>query len=204
MKKDGMMFVKLLAGLVILGLGQTTYAQGNPEAGQEKAALCGGCHGEDGNATAPIFPKLAAQHASYLKKQLHEFKSGKRVEPTMNAMAEPLSDEDIEDISAYYASRALAHESGHSNAAGEKLYKSGDAKTGIPACSGCHGPKGSGNAPAMFPRVGGQYAAYIDKTLHDFKAGERANDMNAMMRAVAQKLTDEDISALSEYIESLN
>lgn len=204
MKRHGKMFVNGISGLLILGLSQAILAESNPEAGQEKAAMCGGCHGEDGNATAPMFPKLAAQHATYLKKQLHEFKSGKRVQATMNAMAEGLSDEDIDDISAFYAGKTLNHEVLPGNTAGEKLYKAGNAKAGLPACSGCHGPKGSGNAPALFPRLGGQYAAYLESTLHEFKAGQRANDMNAMMRSVAQKLSDEDITAVSEYIESLN
>ena len=198
-----MTILKHLAATALLSWATVTLAVGNPTAGEEQAGLCAGCHGEDGNAAAPIFPKLAGQHAGFLTKQLHDFKSQKRVEPTMNAMAEPLSDQDIEDLAAFYASKKVTTESGAPNVAGEKIYKAGNPATGVPACTGCHGPKGRGNPAAGFPSLHGQYAAYLEKTLHDFKNAERANDTNSMMRQVAKHLSDEEIAAVADYASTL-
>ena len=195
-----MAMIKYWVGACLLGYATLTLAEGNAAAGQEKVAACGGCHGEDGNGAAPIFPKLARQHAAYIVKQLHDFKTVKRVEPTMNAMAESLSDQDMQDMAAYYTAQKLTFEKGEDNALGERLYRTGNPKTGVPACTGCHNPDGSGNPQAGFPLLHGQYAVYIEKTLHDFKAGERGNDTNAMMRSFAAKLSSEEISALADYI----
>jgi cytochrome c553 len=187
-----------------MGCALLAQAAGNATEGQEKAAACGGCHGEDGNGAAPIFPKLAGQHPSYIYKQLMDFKTQKRVEPTMNAMAEPLSEDDMQDIAAFYATQKPTSESGAINARGKNLYLAGNAASGVPACSGCHSPAGSGNPQAVFPKLHGQYSAYVEKTLNDFKAGERGNDMNAMMRSVAAKLSEAEISAVAEYVSTLN
>lgn len=198
-----MTILKHLTVLALLGTATATFAAGDPVAGEEKAALCAGCHGDDGNAAAPIFPKLAGQHKSYLVKQLHDFKSQKRVEATMNAMSEPLTDEDIQDLAAFYASKKISAETGARNAKGESLYKTGNPSAGIPACTGCHGPNGQGNPSAAFPTLHGQYAAYLEKTLADFKSGERANDANNMMRQIARHLSEEDMSALADYASTL-
>jgi cytochrome c553 len=198
-----MRIMKCLVTIALLGSASLSLAAGNPEAGEEKAALCAGCHGDDGNAAAPIFPKLAGQHASFLIKQLHDFRSQKRVEPTMNAMAEPLTDEDVLDLAAFYTSKKITTEEAVPNQAGEKLYKAGNLATGVPACTGCHGPKGRGNPSAGFPSLHGQYAAYLEKTLHDFRSGERANDSNEMMRKVAKHMSDEEIAAVSDYASTL-
>jgi cytochrome c553 len=196
--------LKFSVGAALMGCALLAQAGGNVTEGQEKAAACGGCHGEDGNGTAPIFPKLAGQHPSYIYKQLMDFKTQKRVQPTMNAMAEPLSEDDMQDIAAFYASQKLTSESGAFNTSGKNLYFAGNAASGVPACSGCHSPAGSGNPQAVFPKLHGQYSAYVEKTLHDFKAGERGNDMNAMMRSVAAKLSETEISAVAEYVSTLN
>lgn len=198
-----MRIMKCLVTIALLGSASLSLAAGNPEAGEEKAGLCAGCHGDDGNAAAPIFPKLAGQHASYLIKQLHDFRSQKRVEPTMNAMAEPLTDEDVLDLAAFYTSKKITHEESAPNSLGENLYKAGNLGTGVPACTGCHGPKGRGNPAAGFPSLHGQYAAYLEKTLHDFKNGERANDTNEVMRKVAKHMSDEEIAAVSDYASTL-
>jgi cytochrome c553 len=195
--------LKFTLGAALIACAFLAQAGGNATEGQEKAAACGGCHGEDGNGAAPIFPKLAGQHPSYIYKQLMDFKTQKRVEPTMNAMAEPLSEDDMQDLAAFYASQKPTSESGTVNGKGKNLYLAGNAASGVPACSGCHSPSGSGNLQAVFPRLHGQYSAYVEKTLHDFKAGERGNDMNAMMRSVAAKLSETDISAVAEYVSTL-
>ena len=194
------MLTLLLAPAV---LWPTAQAAGNPEAGRDKAALCAGCHGEDGNSQVPLFPKLAGQPARYLEKQLHDFKSQRRVEPTMYAMAEPLSDEDIQDLAAFYAGQTLHPENGTPTAHGSALYKAGRPATGVPSCTGCHGPQGHGNPSAAIPAVGGQHAAYLEKALGDYRNGERANDPNAVMRLVAKTLSDDELSALADYLSTL-
>lgn len=198
-----MSIMKSLVAIALVGSATLSLAAGNPEAGEEKAALCAGCHGEDGNAAAPIFPKLAGQHTRYLIKQLHDFRSQKRVEPTMNAMAEPLTDEDVLDLAAFYGSKKITPEEAAPNKAGENLYKAGNPANGVPSCAGCHGPKGRGNPSAGFPSLHGQYAAYLEKTLHDFKNRERNNDSNEMMRQVAKHMTDEEIAAVSDFASTL-
>jgi len=199
---------------IILGLSlamavATAYAQpaptsaGDPAAGKTKTESCAGCHGEDGNASAPIFPKLAGQHASYLSKQLHEFKSEKRVDPTMNAMAASLTDADIADISAWYAKNKIKPEPVEKTELGQKIYRSGLAEKGIPACAACHGPKGEGNPTAGYPVLGGQYSSYIGKILHDYKSVERSSDPNEIMRTIANRLNEEEINAVSDYVTGL-
>jgi len=189
---------------VLLSGHSLAYAQGNAVAGKEKSEACASCHGDDGNSNAPIFPKLAGQHASYLAKQLHEFKTEKRANPTMTAMAEPLTDADIDDLSAYYAQQKTTLEKAEApNSLGETIYRTGNAASGIPACTGCHGPDGAGNPSAKFPALRGQYAAYLEKTLNDFKTDARANDANSIMRAIAAKLNNEEITAVSSYTAGL-
>jgi cytochrome c553 len=181
-------------------------AAGDAAAGKAKAAACAGCHGPDGNSTNPEWPKLAGQHVAYLEKQLREFKAGKRVNATMNGMAAPLSDQDIADISAHYASQKVRLGVADPAAVelGRKLYQGGNAETGIAACMSCHGPAGSGNPLARFPSLSGQHASYVAKSLQDYRSGSRENDPNAMMRRVAERLTDREIKALAEYVAGLH
>ena len=179
------------------------HAECDPDRGEALAGVCGGCHGEDGQSVVPLFPKLAGQHPAYITKQLMEFKSQKRLETTMTAMAEPLSDQDMRDLGAFYGRQKGHVETGDRHPLGQKLYNAGNAAAGIPACSGCHGPKGRGNPTAGFPSLSGQHAAYTEKALHHFKAGERQNDMNGMMRAIASKLGDSEMTELAEYISTL-
>jgi len=178
-------------------------AQGDAASGKQKAEACSGCHGEDGNANAPIFPKLAGQHASYLARQLNDYRAQKRVEPTMNAMAESLSDADIADLSAYFSKHKIKVETTERNALGEKIFRAGDGAKAIPACSGCHGPHGAGNPSSGFAALGGQYSAYVSKTLHDYKAGERNNDPNETMRTIASRMSEEEINAVADYVSGL-
>lgn len=189
--------------MVILTGSTQLLAVGNPANGKTKAEACGGCHGSDGNSNAPIFPKLANQHANYIAKQLHDFKSQRRPEPTMSALAGPLTDQDIEDLSAYYAQQKINIEKGAPSQVGENLFRAGNVKSGVPACTGCHGPKGNGNPGALFPQLHGQYAAYLEKTLTDFKEGNRPNDLNGMMRLIAGRLSKDEIKAVSDYISTL-
>lgn len=196
--------IRYWMGLLLACGASLALAQGNPEAGKEKAQVCAGCHGEDGNSSAPIFPKIAGQHASFISKQLHDFKSQKRGDPTMSALSEPLTDADIADLAAYYAKQKITVEDGAANARGETIYRTGNLATGVPACTGCHGPGGNGNPGAVFPQVNGQYAAYVEKALHDFKSGARGNDLNGMMRTLAARMSDDEIKAVAQFISTLD
>lgn len=202
MKQKTIIGLGLAMAVALSGQAQ---AQGNAAAGKTKSESCAGCHGEDGNAAAPIFPKLAGQHASYLAKQLRNFKAEKRIDPTMNAMAASLSDADIADISAWYAQHKVKPEAPpkDKNVLGEKVYRSGVATKSIPACAACHGPKGEGNPTSGYPALGSQYSSYIGKILRDYKAGERDGDPNEIMRTIAGRLSDEEISAVSDYVSGL-
>ena len=199
------MIKRPLIGLVSISLSMclAEYAEADAAAGKAKSEVCAGCHGEDGNASAPIFPKLAGQHDNYLARQLKEFKSKKRIEPTMNAMAEALSEEDIADISAYFAKQKIKPEKAESTPVGEKVFRAGNTATGVPACTACHGPNGGGNPYSGYPALGGQYSAYLSKTLHDYKTGERANDPSEIMKTIASRMSEEEINAVSDYASGL-
>ncbi len=201
---------KLIVSLLLtLGITGVAHAAGDATAGQAKAAVCGACHGPDGNSPAPNFPKLAGQGERYLAKQMHEIKDGKRVVLEMTGLLANSSDQDIADIAAYFASQkgSVGAADPKLVARGEKLFRGGDLDKGLPACTGCHSPNGAGNAAAGFPHLSGQHAAYIAKQLTDFRKEDagRANDGDAMtMRTIARKLSDEDIAAISSYIQGLH
>jgi cytochrome c553 len=160
-----------------------------------------------------MYPKLAGQHAKYLEKQLKDLKLGMtsggkqgRYDPVMSGMAMPLSDEDIADLSAYYASLPISESSTPEDVVekGKVLYTAGDAERGLTACIACHGPRGNGTELSGFPKISGQHADYIKAQLVKFRDGNRENDMNAMMRDIAKKMTDEDIETLSKYVGGLH
>ena len=181
-------------------------AQGDAAAGQAKAALCGSCHGVDGNSALAMNPKLAGQGAGYLYKQLVEFKSGARENATMAAMVMNLSDQDMLDLAAYYASQQVTI--GGADPAkielGESIYRAGNKELGVAACASCHSSDGKGNAPAKFPAVGGQHAEYTLSQLKAFRSGMRNNDAGSMMRSTVERLTDTELDALASYLEGLN
>ncbi len=181
-------------------------AQGDAAAGQAKAALCGSCHGVDGNSALAMNPKLAGQGAGYLYKQLVEFKSGARENATMAAMVMNLSDQDMLDLAAYYASQQVTI--GGADPAkielGESIYRAGNKELGVAACASCHSSDGTGNAPAKFPAVGGQHAEYTLSQLKAFRSGMRNNDAGSMMRSTVERLTDTELDALASYLEGLN
>jgi cytochrome c553 len=120
-------------------------------------------------------------------------------------MAMPLTEEDVKNVAAYYSS--LEQTSGTADAElvkkGEQIYRAGNPATGVPACSGCHGPAGIGSNLAKFPRISGQHSEYIAQTLQYFRSQERANDPNGMMRGVAANMTDDEIEAVASYVEGL-
>ncbi|AFT66242.1 MAG: cytochrome c553 [Cycloclasticus pugetii] len=182
------------------------FAVGDIEAGKASAAVCAACHGQNGISSNPMWPKLAGQHAYYIEKELHDFRSKKRNDPTMAPMVAGLTDVDIENLAAYFASVPSTVEAASADKIklGEKIYRAGKVDNGLPACIACHGPNGAGSAPARFPRIGGQHAAYLSKALKDFKAETRNNDHQAMMRDIAGRMNNKEIEAVSSYISGLH
>jgi len=171
---------------------------------------CAACHAADGNSVAPANPKIAGQVSEYLQKQLTDFKAqaGKkpaRESAVMNGMVANLSEADMKALASFYAGQALkpAVASDKTLAGqGQKLWRGGDAALGVPACAGCHGPNGAG-IPAQYPRLAGQFSEYVASQLKAFKEGGRENDPNGMMRAVAARLTEQQIRAVAEYVAGL-
>jgi cbb3-type cytochrome c oxidase subunit III len=206
----------LVSLLLTLGITGVSHAAGDAAAGQAKAAVCGACHGMDGNSAAPDFPKLAGQGERYLLKQMQDIKAGTapgaapgvgRNVPQMTGMLDPLSDQDLADIAAYFASQKMSIGAADPKLveAGEALYRGGKLAEGMPACTGCHSPNGEGNAPAAYPRLSGQHAKYVATQLTNFREGLRTNDGDSMiMRSIAAKLSNKDIEAVSSYVQGLH
>ncbi|HEY6897713.1 MAG TPA: c-type cytochrome [Rhodocyclaceae bacterium] len=177
------------------------------------AGICVACHAADGNSMIPTNPKLAGQHADYLVKQLKDFKGGARANPIMMGMATPLTEDDMRNVAAWFASQTQKGEQAKNRDTvefGQKLYRGGIQAKGVPACAACHGPAGAG-IPAQYPRIGGQYADYLEAQLKSFRAAGtdpkdttgRANDPAKMMRMIASKMTDYEIKAVADYTAGL-
>ncbi len=172
--------------------------------------ICAACHGADGNSPTPANPKLASQVPEYLQKQLANFKpaAGKRAErenPIMGGMAAGLSAEDMRDVAAYYSAQQVkpgAVRNRDALALGRKIWRGGDVNKGLPACAACHGASGAG-LPAQYPRLAGQYAEYTEAQLKAFRSGERRNDANGMMQAIAVRMSEPEIRAVADYVAGL-
>ena len=199
------MWTRVMAACALLAVAGLSHGAGGAAAGKVKAAPCAACHGADGNGVAPNFPNLAAQNPAYVVKQLHDYKSGARKNEIMSGMAAPLSDQDMDDLAAYFASQSVKVGSANpkTRSAGERLYRGGDSASGVPACMACHSPNGAGNNPARFPRLSAQHPEYNLAQLKAFRDGMRANDPNRMMRDVASRMTLDEMQAVSEYLAGL-
>jgi cytochrome c553 len=213
MKKS---FLSIICLLVTFTANQAL-AAGDAAAGESKVAMCAGCHGSDGNSMVASFPKLAGIGEKYITQQLRMVKSGERVIVEMTGILNGSSDQDLQDMAAYYNSKTRQTSGaqditlvGISNPEealdyGENVYRGGNLKTGVAACTGCHSPSGNGNGPAGYPGLGGQHAAYIEKQLLAYRRGERASGGNAIiMQGVAANLSDKEIKAVANYISGLN
>ena len=206
-----------LAATLLLGAltACPAYGQGVIKGDSAKAQkivseVCSACHGTDGNSAIPANPTIAGQHPEYTYKQLLNFKAvgGKpadRNNPVMTGMAAALSDEDMRNLAAYFAGQKpkgnAARDAELANL-GQTIFRGGVLSKGVAACAGCHAPNGAG-IPAQYPRLAGQHPGYVEAQLKAFRAGERANDPNRMMRVVAAKLSDREIAAVAEYIAGL-
>ncbi len=180
---------------------------GSAEAGKAKALTCGACHGPDGNSVNPVWPSIAGQHPTYIVEQLQAFKSGTRTEPLMLGQTMMLTDDDMRNLAVYFselttATKVIADPATLDH--GQRLYRGGSRENSTPACIACHGPNGRGNPAAGYPSLKGQYAAYIAKQLRAYASGERRSDgQTRVMRDIAAKLSEEDIVAVSSYVQGL-
>ena len=202
------MKTKLLiaAFCALFGMTTSVMAAGDATAGKNKAAMCMGCHGADGNSPSDAFPKLAGQHEDYVAKQLADFKAAThRNDPTMLGMVAALSTKDMQDLAAFYASQKVKAGMADEKqvALGKAVYQGGNLASNVPACMGCHAPTGNGNPGAKFPSLKGQHAKYTAKQLRDFRDGKRKNDAGKMMRNVAARMTNAEIDAVAQYIAGL-
>ena len=181
-------------------------AEGDAVAGANKAIACQTCHNADGNSSISLYPKLAGQNEVYLSKHIAAFIHGDRTDMGMQPMVENLSDQDVADLAAYYATQKV--QTGRANPElaelGADLYRGGVLDRGVPACMACHGPGGEGNSAAGWPALAGQHADYVVKQLKDYRSGARAMDPNSMMRDVAAMLTEQEIDAVAQYISGLH
>ena len=182
----------------------------NLEAGREKSKVCAACHMTDGNSVVAAWPNIAGQPLKYLVEQLKEYRKGDkgaRNNPVMFGIASVLSDQDIADLALYFSIQkpTVGETPDKWVALGQKIYRGGNEKTGVPACGpACHGPAGSGNGPAGFPPLSGQHAEYVIDQLKAFKSGARANDPNAIMRDISQRMTQEEMEAVGHYVTGLH
>jgi len=160
---------------------------------------CSLCHGAEGESASPIFPRLAGQHPEYIAKQLADFRDSRR-KGTMNDQAQGLSNDEVKALGAYFAQRKpKAYNVADQDlaAVGRYIYHKGNSYSGVAACASCHGPTGDGTA--QLPRLAGQHAAYTESQLKEFNKRERTND-NAVMHAIASKLTELEMRAVSVYL----
>jgi cytochrome c553 len=192
--------------LFMLVSGYSNAAGGDPVKGKTLSQTCAACHSVDGNSVNAIWPKIAGQHASYIVKQLKDFKDGNRVNAQMTAMVAPLGEQDMEDLGAYFASQKTKLGSAKPDLieSGQRIYRAGDSQAGIPACMACHGPTGVGNPGALYPSLSGQHAEYTATQLKMFKTEDRNNDANNVMRSISGPMTNAQIEAVSEYIQGLH
>ena len=196
-----------LITLLLLMSSSLSFANGDAMAGKDKALICTGCHGADGNNSNSEYPILAGQVKPYLLKQLKDFKSEARVDDHMTSMVLAVEEIDFEDIVAYFSSQAISQQSekgkNHEMELGKNIFSSGIKNKSVPACSSCHGSTGRGNKDAVYPSLASQHKEYLAKSLKDFREGKRKNDKDKLMRNVASKLSDKEIDAITTYISNL-
>jgi len=203
------MFKQLLFVLAAtLSVSTNVQAAGDAAAGQTKAAVCAACHGAQGISAIPMNPNIAGQVPGYIAAQLKAFKSGERVNAIMAGQSAILSDEDMVNLDAYYASlpakvtSALTDEDKELAEAGKAIYRGGYAERGISACMSCHGPSGHG-IPKNYPRVSAQHKEYLEQQLLAYKKGTRLG-YNEIMSSIAFGLSELQIKQLAAYMAGLN
>lgn len=202
-------FIQLLAVLLLLH-SNGALGDGDTKAGKLKATPCTACHGQDGNSQNDLYPSIAGQHFSYLLKQLKAIQNNTRSAPLMAGQLDNMSERDLADLAAYYASQT-PHIGGADAEEellelGERIYRGGLIEKGVTACSACHSPHGNGNSFAQFPRLSGQLPAYIAKSLQDYRSQSRGQGSThgLIMQQTAKALNDREIEALAQYIYGIH
>jgi cytochrome c553 len=205
---DSRNFVRVLFVAVAVAIAAPAWAQGNAARGRQKADECASCHGPDGNSENPEWPKIAGLDEAYIVAQLRAFQTGGRDDMVMAPLAEELSEQDMRDLAAFYASKRMqASEAGRVDKAlaeqGRRIYRDGIAGRQVAACMTCHGPAGDGDPAKGYTRVGGQHAPYIEAQLQAFRTGRRA-DPGRTMGDISERMSDEEIRAVALYVAGLS
>lgn len=189
-----------VASLLALALGSVWAQADQARAEKIVSGSCFMCHGENGESSSEIFPKLAGQHANYIAKQLENFKAGKRKSTAMADMSKRLSADEMLALGKYFETKKSAPEAVKDQdlaGVGRYIFNSGNRFSGVPACASCHGKDGVGTAD--LPRLAGQYASYIETQLKLFGQRERTND-NAVMHSIVTNMSPLEMAAVAEYI----
>jgi cytochrome c553 len=197
---------RIVITLIIALTSSLAQAEPNVAHGKELSAVCVACHGTDGNSAAGAFPSIAGQGQKYLVKQLNEIKEGKRVAMLMTGILDNYTEQDMQDVAAYFASQTPKGGAADADLVdlGESIYRGGIARKSVAACTACHSPTGQGNDAAAFPMLAGQWPEYTEAQLKLFRSGMRNNDGDGrMMRLTAMDLSDQEIAAVASYVRGL-
>lgn len=178
--------------------------QADAKRGAEKAELCESCHGTLPGGVESTRPNLRGQLATYLYKQLQDYKSGVRANDVMQGVTETLNDKDMAEIAAYYAAEPAPAQGASTPVPEhiEQLVTDGDPKRILTPCKVCHGGSGQGQ-PLDNPALAGQAASYLEQTLLAYKSSTRKNDNFGRMRTLAARLSDEEIKGLAGYFSAM-
>jgi cytochrome c553 len=207
-------FAGILAGAQAFAADVSPFEGAKAEAGATKAAVCGACHGVNGNSQNPEWPNLAGQSPAYILEQLHLFKKDVRVNPVMKPILDTVNEADYKDLAVYFATQTPTGLEADPSywKAGEKLYRKGDPARQIPACVACHGPLGRGNLAAAYPALRAQHSVYTVKQLNDYAKDTRYPGASAqkpatpnavIMATIAKRLTAEDIRNVASYVQGM-
>jgi cytochrome c553 len=187
------------------------------KAQQTVTQVCAACHGAEGVSVASANPHLAGQHPEYIALQLDNFRQGLRKNPVMAAMAATLSAEDAKALAVYFSEKKPKPGTAKDKALaeiGQKIYRGGNSKSGLPPCASCHSPTGAG-LPIQYPRLAGQYADYTYAQLQGFVKGDRGGEIQRadgkvvedtrgkIMATVAARMSEREMKAVAEYISGL-
>ncbi len=202
-------FAVTILTIILCIFGSVAAENGNPIDGKTKSEACIACHGVDGNAITPIWPKIAGLSQAYALQQLMDFQKGEtgpRYDPTMYGIVQNLTAQDFADLAAYYATQTMSMGAAQADKVelGQEIFRGGNSVSGVPACAACHSPTGAGNALALFPRLGGQNSDYIIAQMNKFRNNQRSNDANSIMRNIASRMTDKEIEAVASYVAGLH
>lgn len=192
------MQIRFVVALLAMLPSSTPVHAADIAAGKQRAELCVGCHGENGISTMENMPSLAGQLDQFIQWQLVYFRAGTRKNEQMQPIVEQLSNEDIRNLGAYFASLPPPQPSADDD---PELSKKGAQSAAGRRCASCHLDNYAGSKAAA--RVAGQREDYLAKALRDYKAGVRSGGGQAAMAEIAFSLHEEEIDALAHYLSHL-